>query len=186
MKSHDRKSDRTKRVIAESLQSLLSVKPISKITVAEIVGGCGMTVPTFYNHFSDKYSLVVWIYASEVERLLLRIGAEGCRWSDALRDIMQYFHTNRDLFVNVLSHKGAQNNFMSELDEINIGSLRRIILGKTGGEIPPFLEEQARFYCLGLSRYVYSWLTDADPVQPDEAARICEECLPNGLGYYLY
>ena len=52
----------TKVLLAESLKDLAQRKPVDKITVRELTKNCGLTAPTFYNNFRDKYELAAWIY----------------------------------------------------------------------------------------------------------------------------
>lgn len=59
-----------KQTLADSLIELSYSKPISKITVQNIVDNCNTVRQTFYNHFSDKYDLINWIYKTKAERVL--------------------------------------------------------------------------------------------------------------------
>ncbi len=62
----------TKEILAESFQELAANKRIDKITITEITSNCGMSQPTFYNHFKDKYDLIVWIYIRKADKLLTK------------------------------------------------------------------------------------------------------------------
>jgi len=48
----------TKKAIVESFVSLVSRKPLDKVTVKDIVEDCGITRNTFYYYFSDIYDIV--------------------------------------------------------------------------------------------------------------------------------
>ncbi|MGN1367950.1 MAG: TetR family transcriptional regulator, partial [Aristaeellaceae bacterium] len=48
---HEITSLNTKRTLAESLKRLMQKKPLSKITVSEIIADCGVNRKTFYYHF---------------------------------------------------------------------------------------------------------------------------------------
>ena len=50
----------TKEIIAKTFTELLDEKPMSKITVKDIVERCGVNRNTFYYHFKDIYDLVEW------------------------------------------------------------------------------------------------------------------------------
>lgn len=52
----------TKKLIANSFLELSKLKSLDKITVKDIAANCGITKTTFYNHFCDKYDLMMWIY----------------------------------------------------------------------------------------------------------------------------
>ena len=57
----DEKSLSTKRALAASLKKLMEKKPLSKITVSEIISDCNVNRKTFYYHFQDIYDLLKWI-----------------------------------------------------------------------------------------------------------------------------
>lgn len=52
----------TKMALADSLKKLMVEKAFNKISVGDIVEGCGLTRQSFYYHFKDKYDLMNWIY----------------------------------------------------------------------------------------------------------------------------
>ena len=56
----------TKQAIAGSLKELCSVKAFDKISIGELTKKCGINRQTFYYHFTDKYALLNWIYASDL------------------------------------------------------------------------------------------------------------------------
>ena len=70
---HEINSQNTKSMLAETLLSLLKKKPISKITVSEIVTLCSINRKTFYYHFSDVYDLLEWHLNEELQKILLTL-----------------------------------------------------------------------------------------------------------------
>ena len=60
----------TRELIAESFLELAAKRPINKITITSITDNCGLTQPTFYRHFKDKYDLICWIYVTEAQKSL--------------------------------------------------------------------------------------------------------------------
>ena len=67
---HNINSQNTKTMLAETLLSLLEKKPISKITVSEIVELCEINRKTFYYHFADVYDLFEWHIQQELQRAI--------------------------------------------------------------------------------------------------------------------
>ena len=47
----------TKAAFADALKKMMSVKPMEKITVKDLVEICGVNRQTFYYHFDDIYDL---------------------------------------------------------------------------------------------------------------------------------
>ena len=56
------KQEKTKYKLAESVKECMKTAPVDKITVKNIVEGCGVTRQTFYRNFQDKYDLINWYF----------------------------------------------------------------------------------------------------------------------------
>ena len=63
-------SSLTRRMIMESLLKLLDERPLSKISIKDIVEDCGINRNTFYYHFADLPDLVEAIVRDEADRIL--------------------------------------------------------------------------------------------------------------------
>ena len=55
---HEVTSLNTKKALAAALKELMTKKPLSKITVSDIISVCGVNRKTFYYHFQDIYDLL--------------------------------------------------------------------------------------------------------------------------------
>ena len=51
-----------KKLFADAIIELSNEKPLSKVTVTDIVKRVGTGRQTFYNHFLDKNDLIFWIF----------------------------------------------------------------------------------------------------------------------------
>lgn len=71
---HEINSQNTKMMLAETLISLLEKKPISKITVSELVNLCEINRKTFYYHFQDVYDLLEWYLDTEFQKAMITMG----------------------------------------------------------------------------------------------------------------
>lgn len=67
---HSITSLNTKKIIAGSLKKIMCEKPLSKITVSEIIQDCGINRKTFYYHFEDIYALLKWMFEEEAIELV--------------------------------------------------------------------------------------------------------------------
>ena len=59
------KQEKTRYKLAASMKECMKSAPVDKITVKEIVEGCGVTRQTFYRNFLDKYDLINWYFYME-------------------------------------------------------------------------------------------------------------------------
>ena len=108
----------TKKLIEQSFIELSNMKNVDKITIRDIVEHCGLTKTTFYNHFQDKYDLIVQIYAEPVKNIVNRFDANyGLR--EAIADVLNYSADNRRFIINVLKNTSGQNSFLYHVSKIH-------------------------------------------------------------------
>jgi len=89
------KSEHTRIVLGETLVKLMKIKPLDKISVAEVISVCNLSRRTFYYHFKDKQDLVCWIF----DKVILEQANLDEFPIDALRN---YMYHNRGFYINVI------------------------------------------------------------------------------------
>lgn len=80
----------SKEIFAETLLELSKHTSVDKITVKQIVEESGLSLQTFYNHFTDKADLILWIHKSEFDRLLAKLGKNGYTCRDLTMENIQF------------------------------------------------------------------------------------------------
>jgi len=95
--------------LADSLKRLMAERAFYKISVADIVNGCGLTRQSFYYHFKDKYDLMNWIYYTETACFMSAYDTVE-HWTDGLKDLCYYMQQNKAFYINALNTVG-QNSF---------------------------------------------------------------------------
>ena len=176
----------TKELLAESFLELAEKKRIDRITISQITANCGLSQPTFYHHFKDKYDLIVWVYVRDVQQIMDRIDGDGAPWHDSLLTGAQYFAAKRDYVINALRHTSGHDSFLRHVQEVNIGLLVREVRRKLMTErIPDLIMGQIKVYVYGTVQLMVEWLQSDMPVPAEEMAEICEKSLPEALQFYL-
>ena len=105
----------TRKAIKESFLKLLNQRPLSQITVKDIVEDCGINRNSFYYHFEDLPALVEEIVGERVQALIQKhptvSSVEEC--ADAVIELVMddrraiyhvYNSLNRDVFERHLMH----------------------------------------------------------------------------------
>lgn len=91
-----------KREIKKSFIKLLNERPISQITVKEIVEDCGVNRNSFYYHFQDIPALIEEITLEEVDRLI-EMYPEISSIEECLNVIADYAEHNKKLILNIFN-----------------------------------------------------------------------------------
>ena len=101
----------TQKALGDALIKLLSKKPLSRITVNDIVEECGLARQTFYYHFEDIPDMLKWMLEKGVQ--LMREAGMGKDGEERLR----YFVL---MAINAAPHvkKSMQTNYGDEIARI--------------------------------------------------------------------
>lgn len=105
--THEIKSLQTKRSMAESLKRLIQKKPLSKISITDIVTECHINRKTFYYHFDDVYSLLRWSFEQDSAELVKQFDL-AIEYGEILMFVMDYFESNEQMIHAVLDAMGGE------------------------------------------------------------------------------
>lgn len=91
-------SQMTKNALADSLKKLLETKSLEKITIKELVDGCGVNRQTFYYHFKDVYDLLDWIFTTDGRAVFP--GNASIDWEQSARNVFSYLENNQQFIIS--------------------------------------------------------------------------------------
>lgn len=95
----------TKMTLARSFKTLMRKKPLSRITVSEIISDCGLNRNTFYYHFEDVYALLKWTLEQETVEVLRQIDLV-IDYEEAILYMLRYIEENDDILGNICHSLG--------------------------------------------------------------------------------
>ncbi|MGN0622513.1 MAG: TetR/AcrR family transcriptional regulator C-terminal domain-containing protein [Oscillospiraceae bacterium] len=98
-------ASRTKKALAASLKKFLGKKPLSKITVSEIVADCGINRKTFYYHFEDIQVLLKWILEQEAVEVVKGFDLL-LDYDEAINFVLDYVEENNHILNCVYDSMG--------------------------------------------------------------------------------
>ena len=92
-----------KRLIADTYLELLKKKNIDKITIKDIVDGCGITRQSFYYHFCDVFDLIEWIM-SEGCKTVLEDTQNAENPQTVIKLLLQMMFDRYDIIMSMLNY----------------------------------------------------------------------------------
>ncbi len=99
---HEVISNNTKKMFAESLKRALTKKPLSKISVSEIVADCGVNRKTFYYHFENINDLLKWVLRQEAVDIVMELD-NALDYEQSIRFVIDYIDKNEEIMKNIYS-----------------------------------------------------------------------------------
>ena len=180
---HYTASDYTKRAMAASLKSLMLHKSLEKISIREIMDGCGMKRQNFYYHFEDIYALVKWMFHEEVVAPLRR--HEGALfWQDGLLQLFRYLQENKAVCQCALRSLGRP--FMKDLFMNEVYSMVRHVADQLASRLDwenkaHELEMITQFYVIALAGVIESWVLEELEYTPEELIAFADTLLKDHI-----
>ena len=116
-------SQTTKKALASSLKKLLAMKPLSKITVIDLVNDCEVNRQTFYYHFQDINDLLEWFIMNEASKALGDSKTYDT-WQQGFVKILQYARENKAVIMNIsnsIDHAQAEKYLYKIAYELLLG-----------------------------------------------------------------
>lgn len=155
-------SNVTKRVLANSLKELVREVPLEKITIADICASNGMNRKSFYYHFRDKYDLLKYIFHSE---FMIQATANDSDGEEFFYRLCLYLYENQDFYRHVFRqhhHNYFLLYFQESIQNLIEGHIDEMMEGSDNNEFQTF------FLTSGFFGAIQRWITDINPVPPEE------------------
>ena len=105
----------TKDALASALRQMMTVKPIDKVTVKDLVEICGVNRQTFYYHFDDVDDLLEWVFEQDSDRVFPNEVIYD-RWLDDMMVYFDYLESNSSFTLNV-SNSNSRLSMLRYLKE---------------------------------------------------------------------
>lgn len=173
------KQEKTKRKLAASIKECLKTTSLDRITVADIVDGCGMSRQTFYRNFRDKYDLVNWYF----DELLLQYFAEigkGEAIKTSLNRKFTMMLKEKDFYVQAFKHEG-QNSLKEHDLKLILWYYRSWIKEKTGQKLTEETDFMLQFFCSGCVYMTAKWVLAGMKESPPQLAERLTASMPEEL-----
>lgn len=174
----------TKRILANSFCELLEEKSIDDISVQNIVDYCGASRTTFYNHFSDKYELMLWIYEQDMKNLVPE--KEVCTWNETATHMLEYFQEKRSFYLNISQYVGQnsiQEGIANRMAANTEESLKKKLYVR---KLPSEMKYAIEVYSRNVTNSIFQWLKNPATYSKEEVLRSISACMPVILAEYFY
>ena len=148
----------TKESLGAALKQMLTVKPIDKITVKDLVEICGVNRQTFYYHFDDVYDLLEWVFEEDANRVLpSEVVYE--HWRDDVMMFFKYLADNSVFALNIYN-SNSRIYMLRYFKRRLLGCIRSFaIIVSEGKNIDRTdFEFVVEFYANGIVGLISQWL----------------------------
>jgi len=158
----------TKREIIVTFLGLLEQKPLSKITVKNIVEACGINRNTFYYYYRNINDLIDDIFNTETEIVTSQNPVHG-HWQAGCLQSMRYLVDHSMIIHNVLNSI-AHEDIKAYLFKVAHGLLMTFSNKTAIGENVPGVDKVfiANFYSHAFVGIFFEWLRSGMRQKPED------------------
>ena len=163
------KQEKTKYKLAASMKECMKQMPVDKITVKNIVEGCGVARQTFYRNFLDKYDLINWYFDKLVLQSFEQIGM-GHTVGESLTQKFEFIVNEKVFFTEAF--RSDDRNSLKEHDfELILEFYSNLIFQKTGRRPDAETSFLLEMYCRGSIYMTVKWLLGGMKFPPAQLAK---------------
>lgn len=179
---HDIISFNTKKMFADALKQSLKKKPLSKISVSEIVADCGVNRKTFYYHFENINDLLKWILRQEAVEVVKELDLAK-DYEKSILFVIDYFNNNEEILKNIhsIGESELRQFFYTDLIEIInsiIENAERAAGISVSSDFKAFL---SKFYTEALFGMMQEWITDKPVRNKEKTAQYIQLVLRSSI-----
>lgn len=173
----------TKKTLAASLKGFMEKKPLSKITVSEIISDCGVNRKTFYYHFTDIYDLLKWMLEEEAIEVVKQFDLL-LDYREAVIFVMNYVRDNKHLLCCAYDSMGRDEmkrffytDFIGIVKSVIESAEQQLGLHIETG----FKEFLSNFFTEAIAGVLINEFKDNDNHEPDQIAEYLALIFKNSL-----
>ena len=173
------KQEKTRYKLAASMKECMKSAPVDKITVKEIVEGCGVTRQTFYRNFLDKYDLINWYFDKLVLQSFEQIGM-GHTVGESLTQKFEFIVNEKVFFTEAFS--SDDRNSLKEHDfELILQFYTDLLARKDSRALDQELHFLLEMYCQGSVYMTVKWVLGGMKDSPQAMSAKLVDAMPSKL-----
>lgn len=182
-----------RELILQRTAELFALRGYSGTSMNEVAQACGMSKPTIYHYFRDKYALLLEISDSHVSRLLTvvqDVQAQNLQPEPRLRTLISHF-------VHEYSH--AQNahrvltedvRFLKDDDKEQVLSKERAVVASFSEAVAQIrpdadqagLSKALAMLLFGMMNWMFTWLKPEGQLNHETMAPMVADLFMGGIG----
>lgn len=109
--------NRTKKLLADGLESMLHEMPLEKVRINDLCERCDVQRQVFYYHFRDKYDLVAWVFEQDYQMGVDEAGSAGAQAQIAFA--LKHIWERRRFYRTAFADK-SQNSIESYIQDFDV------------------------------------------------------------------
>lgn len=180
---HETISLNTKKMLAAALKKLLEIKPLSKVTISEIITECQVNRKTFYYHFENIYALLRWMLKQEAIEVVEQMNLIT-EYEEAIYFVIDYVDRNKVVLKNIYHSMGKDELsqfFHHDFIELFLSIIESAAQKEQVTVTQEFKELLGRFYTGAVVSLILEWIDGKSVHDRDKSVQYISLILHNSI-----
>ena len=180
---HEITSFQTKKALSDALKRKMRKKPLSKISITDIVTECNVNRKTFYYHFDDIYSLLTWTFEQDSAKIVEQYDY-AIDYTEVISYTMDYIESNEYIMnctMDSLGLEALKGFFYRDFIDIS----RRIVESREQTADKKLDEHYKQFlsvfYASAISSILFKWFSDGHKDDKNAICNMIKQTLDSSL-----
>ena len=174
---------RTDQRIKDALIAVMKDKSFDKVIVANICEVAGISRPTFYAHFSDKFDVVNRIFDDLFDRTVLNY-RESHTWDGTISLFLEELQNERTFYINAYSYRGQNCLFEHHTNRV-YSFYFDMIEGIKNAYMSEAELVSLRIYVNGAMTLIDQWISSGFTTSIQELEHYFKSSMPENIKQYL-
>lgn len=170
-------------MIIKSFTALLAKQAISSISVGQIIADAGISKPTFYRYFYNKYEILEPVMSAIMEPIGLT--GDTLAFTDALRCTFENVYENRAIFKNGFKTDeqcSIRSGYMIHIADALITE----VLDRKGADTSnASVAFSIRSLSITLCAAICGWACDSQHAAIDSTVKLITDAIPHSILRYI-
>lgn len=166
--------------ILDAAERLLLDRSFADLKVKDICAEAGVSKPTFYSRFSDKYAIAQWHFTQVCEKSLYQIG-RTLSWDEGDIIAVEGIYARRKFYTKAHQESRGYQSISAFGHRIAHDALTETIVDYRGLDLTDELVFQINYWANSTLITVTNWSRKGMSVPPKEFAALLTSCAPREL-----
>lgn len=166
--------------VVDATERLLTDRTFAELKVKEVCSEVGISKPTFYSRFKDKYAIVQWHFLDICERGFFEIG-RTIGWDEGDLIMAEAICERRLLYMRAYQDSKNYQSISAFGHRVVRRSMLETIVDYRKVELTESLEFQVNYWANSTLITFTNWGKKGMPIPPDRFAHYLTSCAPHEL-----
>lgn len=165
--------------ILAAVNEIFKTQTVDELNVEQICSKAGISRPTFYRYFKDKYDAINWYHYIYAYQVLYQVGST-LTWHEATVAMLQHVLSERVFYERAYLQSNSYESLVEFGERTNVAEQTKT-LEANGIKIDEILKFQLSYWAHAVTDVIVRWVKNGFEESPEDIASLLDTVRPAAL-----